>query len=46
MAVLESAIGDAVFVDDGGWAWKGPTFNKAALVPLEQYPPVVPTNGW
>ena len=42
MAVMESAIGDVVFIDDGGWAWKGPTFKRTELVPLEQYPPVVP----
>ena len=42
MAVLESAIGDVVFIDDNGWAWKGPTFNRTEPVPLEQYPPAVP----
>jgi hypothetical protein len=42
MAVMESAISDVVFIDDNGWAWKGPTFSRARLVPLEQCPPAVP----
>ena len=42
MAVMESALGDVVFIDDGGWAWKGPKLNRAKPVPLEQYPPAVP----
>jgi hypothetical protein len=42
MAVMENAIGDVVFIDDHGWTWKGPTFNRAKFVPLEQYPPAVP----
>ncbi len=39
MAVMENAIGDVVFLDDKGWAWKGPRFSKTDPVPLEQYPP-------
>jgi hypothetical protein len=42
MAVMESAIGDVVFIDEHGWAWKGPTFSRSDLVPLEKYPPAVP----
>ena len=42
MAVMETAIGDVVLIDNNGWAWKGPTFNRAQPVPLEQYPPAVP----
>ena len=41
MAVMENVIGDVVFIDDHGWVWKGPTFSRARLVPLEQYPPAV-----
>ena len=41
MAVMENVIGDVVFIDDHGWAWKGPTFSRAQPVPLEQYPPAV-----
>ncbi len=42
MAVMKSVLGDVVFIDDGGWAWKGPMFNRAKPVPLDQYPPAVP----
>jgi hypothetical protein len=42
MAVMENVIGDVVFIDDNGWAWKGPMFSKAEPVPLEQYPPGIP----
>ena len=45
VAVLENAIGDVVFIDDNGFAWKGPAFNRAKPVPLEQYPPAAP-NAW
>ena len=41
MAVMENVIRDVVFIDDNGWAWKGPTFSRAQPVPLEQYPPTV-----
>jgi len=39
VATMEHANGDVVYIDDKGWAWKGPKFNKAHPVPLEQYPP-------
>ncbi len=42
MAVMDNAIGDVVFIDDKGWAWKGPTFNRTRPVPLEQYPTAAP----
>jgi hypothetical protein len=42
MAVMKSAIGEVVFIDEHGWAWKGPTFSRAELVPLEKYSPAVP----
>ena len=38
MAVLEGPLGDVVFIDENGWAWKGPTFNRKNPVPLDQYP--------
>ncbi len=41
IAIMENAIGDIVFIDDNGWAWKGPTFSRSRLVPLEKYPPAV-----
>jgi hypothetical protein len=43
MAVLEGPLGEVVFIDEYGWAWKGPTFNKKSPVPLDQYPPRVCT---
>jgi hypothetical protein len=39
MAVLEGPLGDVVFIDENGWAWKGPTFSRKSPVPLDQYPP-------
>ncbi len=39
VAVMEHISGDIVYIDDNGWAWKGPKLNKAHPVPLEQYPP-------
>ena len=40
LAVLENPIGDTIFIDDKGWAWKGPAFSRSNRVPLEQCPPV------
>jgi hypothetical protein len=40
MAVLEGTLGDIVFVDEHGWAWKGPVYSKSNPVPLEKYPPM------
>ncbi len=40
MAVMESPLGDVVFIDQNGWAWKGPVFRKSDPVPLEKYPPI------
>jgi hypothetical protein len=34
-----AALGEVVFIDENGWAWKGPSFNRKSPVPLEQYPP-------
>jgi len=39
MAVLEGPLGEVVFIDEYGWAWKGPTFSRKNPVPLDQYPP-------
>ena len=39
MAVLEGPLGEAVFIDEYGWAWKGPTFSRKNPVPLDQHPP-------
>lgn len=38
MAVLENTLGDVVFIDGKGWAWKGPNFSKSRPVPLEKWP--------
>jgi len=43
MAVLEGPLGEVVFIDEYGWAWKGPTFSRKTPVPLDQYPPRVYT---
>jgi hypothetical protein len=40
MAVLQNLLGDIIFIDESGWAWKGPTFDKSKPVPLEEYPPL------
>lgn len=42
LAIMENAIGDVVFLDVNGFAWKGPHFTRADPVPLEQYPPAQP----
>ncbi len=39
LAVLQNILGDAIFLDDHGWAWQGPTFDKTRPVPLHKYPP-------
>lgn len=38
VAVLQSVLGDVIFIDQKGWAWEGPAFGKKKLVPLEKYP--------
>jgi hypothetical protein len=38
MAILGNAVGDIIFIDENGWAWKGPIFSRARPVPLEKYP--------
>ncbi len=40
MAVMQNDLGDTLFIDAKGTAWKGPTFSRADPVPLEQYPPL------
>jgi hypothetical protein len=40
MAVLEGPLRDIIFIDEHGWAWKGPVYSKSNLVPLEKYPPM------
>jgi len=40
MAVLENTLGDVIFIDEKGWAWKGPNFSKSRPVPLEKWPSV------
>jgi hypothetical protein len=40
MAVLESTLGDVVFIDENGWAWRGPAYSKSGLVPLDEWPPM------
>ena len=37
IAVMLNELGDAIFIDTAGEAWKGPTFAKRRAVPLEQY---------
>ncbi len=44
LAVVESPLGDVIFIDHYGFAWKGPTYNKKNPVPLEDYPPIDPDN--
>jgi hypothetical protein len=45
MAVLENLLGDVIFIDENGWAWKGPTFSKSKLVPFNKYPPLKSSEG-
>ncbi len=42
LAIMENAIGDVVYLDANGSAWKGPRFSRANPVPLEHYPPAQP----
>ena len=44
MGVLARLLDDIIFIDEYGWAWKGPKFSKSAPVPLDQYPPVDPAD--
>ena len=39
MAVLESLLNEIVFIDEYGWAWKGPAFSRSTPVPFDRYPP-------
>ena len=39
MAVLEGPLNEIIFIDEYGWAWKGPAFSRSNPVPLDQYPP-------
>jgi hypothetical protein len=41
MAVLKGLLGEVVFIDENGWAWRGPTFSRKRPVPLDKYPPRV-----
>ncbi len=38
LAVLDNVLGVVIFIDEYGWAWKGPIFSKRAAVPLDKYP--------
>ncbi|HVN24467.1 MAG TPA: hypothetical protein VMT71_10890 [Syntrophorhabdales bacterium] len=40
LAVMENDLGEVVFIDSDGKAWRGPRFSKANPVPVDQYPPL------
>ena len=42
MVVLEGPLNEIIFIDETGWAWKGPTFSKSNPLPLDKYPPASP----
>jgi hypothetical protein len=42
MRVLEGPLDEIIFIDEKGWAWKGPVFSRSNPVPLDKYPPVSP----
>jgi hypothetical protein len=41
LAILEHVLGEIIFLDENGWAWQGPTFDKTKPVPLDKYPPAL-----
>jgi hypothetical protein len=40
MAVLEGPLDEVVFIDEHGWAWKGPVYSRTNPEPWEEYPPM------
>jgi hypothetical protein len=42
MGVLEGPLDEIIFIDENGWAWKGPVLSRSNAVPLDKYPPVSP----
>jgi len=40
IAVMEGPLGEINLIDQNGWAWRGPRFDKSKLVPLEKWPPI------
>ena len=46
MGVLEGPLDEIIFIDENGWAWKGPLFSRSNPVPLDKCPSVSPSESF
>jgi hypothetical protein len=36
MGMLKGPLDEIIFIDENGWAWKGPVFSRFSPVPLDK----------